>query len=188
MSILIKSLLAQNPTSLDLSFNNLTEDNLIFEISFSKMSSSLSRLVLKQTCLDGIFIDFLSVLTSLTHIDLSDNFIRLHGSFMPNSQELKRIYISNINLTTLDLETYFNFGNFEKLKNLDLSCNYLEIIKTNYFRYNTCLVELILAFNILKLVESRSFSWSAQLDSLDLTSYKLVNFQWTIFMKSARIY
>jgi hypothetical protein len=71
------------------------------------------------------------------------------------------------------MEWYIRVWNFIDLIHLDLSWNYLEIVKVEYFRANSFLKYLILNNNNIKLIESRAFIWNEDLYWLHLTCNNL---------------
>jgi Leucine-rich repeat (LRR) protein len=153
---IIKQMRESNILKLDLSFNNLSKDGLMNNINFKEMSQNLIYLDLRRTRLDGYAVDFLNILKKLTYIDLSDNFIRFKGKFLPFTANLTAIKLSNVNLSNAVFETYIDLGFFELLTFLDLSLNNLESVKYKYFNFSIRFNFLNLSHNKIKFIEDKA--------------------------------
>jgi Leucine-rich repeat (LRR) protein len=162
-------------SKLDLSFNDLAKNGLIYNIPFRKMSAYLIRLDLRRTGLNGYAVDSLNVLNMLSYVDLSDNSIILNGTFLFDSSYLNSIKLSNINMSQSDFETYIDLSLFRFLRVVDLSLNGLEVIKLSYFKKSLTLSFLNLSHNKIKSIETLAFKPNDGLMFLDLTSNQLIS-------------
>jgi Leucine-rich repeat (LRR) protein len=101
-------------------------------------------------------ISILNSFKDLLFIDLSHNLPIFDDLFMRYSVKLKKIYLRNTNISELQNDM-FRFSLFPSLELVDLSCNKIKFIKSEYFRNNIDLTSLNLSYNAIMSIEPYSF-------------------------------
>jgi hypothetical protein len=89
-------------SSLDLSFNDLIYNRIIYKFPFKEYRDSLFNLILYRCNLNGVDVAILNLFPLLEEINLSENMINLSSQFMSKSINLKRISLSHCGFTKLD--------------------------------------------------------------------------------------
>ena len=163
----------KNASKLDLSFNNLAKEQLIFNLWIKELAASLVLLDLRQTGVHNLSVDYFNALRQLANIDLSDNLIKFNGTFLPYSAGLKALKLSRINLSNVEFERHVDLRLFLSLEAIDLSHNNLDTIKSSYFQSNLNLASFNLSHNRIKTIETGCFLRAQYL--LDLTSNQLTS-------------
>ncbi|KAK4883348.1 hypothetical protein RN001_006667 [Aquatica leii] len=158
-------------TTLNLSFNNVTE------INFSKFSISLNTLDLSNNFLTEI--TNFSILDKLIKLNLSYNNIKKIGNFMSEkNNSIVNLDISHNNLIDLPIDTFQNCVN---LQSLFLQNNFLYEIPIGSLKNLYSLITLNLSHNRLSIIHHGTFSNLLVLETLDVSNNQLTNVDETIF-------
>lgn len=167
-----KSTLVYQINKLDLSYNYI--GSLLDIISFKSMVYTLAEMNLKSTNFTSS-LSFLNELTYFRSLDLSDNqmvFNKQHFS----KKTLTRLHLSNTGLKDIDSELATSA--LDKLVDVDLSRNLIEVVRTKDF--GSCVERLNLSHNRIRFIDTSAFDTSELVD-LDLSNNLLTSLSYKIF-------